>query len=259
MRTRASKRRPTALASFTLIELLVVVAIIALLVAILIPALGEARETARDLKCRVHQRDLILAFLTFASDHDNTLPGGTKSRYDPEPWKTDWLSGRWVQVQEAWANAPQEGTLFPYVGMSTEIYRCPSLPAGKVRSGAGSNGRFDYTMFHCFAGAKVHNVPMNARYDLGNGNYIGTYAPVLTEEDPKYFLNTGMTESGHGNRDKLAHWHKWGANSVAIDSSVHRFDEPEEGEANYWQAMAPSGNWVNMGDPGSSWGDWDRR
>jgi prepilin-type N-terminal cleavage/methylation domain-containing protein len=60
--------------AFTLIELLVVVAIIALLVAILIPALGKAREAARKTICGTHLKSQGTAFAIYAASYNDTLP-----------------------------------------------------------------------------------------------------------------------------------------------------------------------------------------
>lgn len=58
---------------FTLIELLVVVAVIALLVGILLPALGNARRAAQTVNCLNNMRQLAIAQLTYANAHDGQL------------------------------------------------------------------------------------------------------------------------------------------------------------------------------------------
>ncbi len=59
---------------FTLIELLVVISIIALLVSILMPALGKARMQAKLVVCSSNQRQLILGLVTYTADNDDKLP-----------------------------------------------------------------------------------------------------------------------------------------------------------------------------------------
>ena len=65
-RSGATRRRR---AGFTLVELLVVIGIIAILVAILMPALRRAKEAANAAACASNQRQLMMAFLMFAIDH----------------------------------------------------------------------------------------------------------------------------------------------------------------------------------------------
>jgi prepilin-type N-terminal cleavage/methylation domain-containing protein len=79
---------------FTLVELLVVIGIIALLIAILLPALNKAREQANAIKCESNVRQLVLAFINYSTMY-HAFPQNVTSP-KPEYWYDDERIGQFV-------------------------------------------------------------------------------------------------------------------------------------------------------------------
>jgi len=111
--------------AFTLVELLVVVAIIALLVSILFPALREARENAVRLKCGTNLKNLVMATRLYVDENRDYLPLANWASMDPQRgWLFYGRSWRYERRLERRRAGYDDGLLWPYL-MAEELYRCP--------------------------------------------------------------------------------------------------------------------------------------
>jgi len=114
---------------FTLIELLVVIAIIALLLAIFIPVGRAAREKGQRAVCLGNLRQLTLAWVQYADDHDGKIVYGTAFTRGISGSVTvveTWLGSAFLfpESRSAVTENPDKGALWRYV-QDIDVYRCP--------------------------------------------------------------------------------------------------------------------------------------
>jgi len=123
--------------AFTLIELLVVVAIIALLISILLPALHKAKAQARLDICMSNMRQLAIGWLSYAGESGGFLPGSTFDYVQERAGRRDYDHGYplcWLGTIPDWGSVndrvlrehmPSSGTIYKLVGQDEKIYKCP--------------------------------------------------------------------------------------------------------------------------------------
>jgi prepilin-type N-terminal cleavage/methylation domain-containing protein/prepilin-type processing-associated H-X9-DG protein len=163
----SARRVRTSLGSgkaFSLIELLVVIAIIAILAALLLPALARAKAKAQTIRCASNMKNWGYAMVMYMGDYNDCLPyfGDSGADYTQEFWH--------MKLAPYVARLTQSGVRFDLTAVYTnELRKCPG---GSFSLPPAWKGTWDPTLWNCWIGAN-----------------FGAYGKPLS--GPLYYGNTG--------------------------------------------------------------------
>jgi len=206
--------------AFTLIELLVVVAIIALLIAILLPSLGRARELSRKTVCGTQLKGQGTSFAIYANQWDDNLPSGPD--YDCDSITATWLHDTTAKLSDTLIGA-QTALNSPQASSARKWFYCPSNQV--------------YNSDHNWSGLNSATLP--------NGQVVQKrvlgYEYFNARKMPANMLTTALSPSPRTN-PPLAWRTKWTGNASeeVVEDIIVNVAKPNTNPS-WGQTVAPTG------------------
>jgi prepilin-type N-terminal cleavage/methylation domain-containing protein/prepilin-type processing-associated H-X9-DG protein len=166
---------------FTLIEMLVVIGILAVLIALLVPALRRAREQANSVTCQSNLRQIYNGFVLYAQEFDDRIPPtGNCATF----------GGGWFRYlgRRGYFGAPDYLINTPYARERWPVFRCPAEPGSAQTQGDGTWYDYRYVGTSYVMNWYVSQYNYDVNYPLGYKNVFrhGLFAgPQINPADTR--------------------------------------------------------------------------
>ncbi len=195
--------------AFTLIELLVVISIIAILAAMLLPAIGLVKQASQASVCASNQRQIVMAVLGYTSEQDGMMPyswGPVPGSAGPLSWCVADRLGQYMQIEST--SVPWNATLgssdIRMMQGSWKLLQCPSNVRQPTSGHYGLNTRFCSDNTDLSAGVPVYPVRSISR--IGKSTTAAVVADDAGDSRWAGFWSNPVMIFGNGNIDQTPSW-----------------------------------------------------